>query len=123
LRYLVLVRNAERKVSEGAATAAEPHPCAEPATAAPDQAAPDKVFVASHDILFAPDPETRCDACNRPLEPEGDADLAEGGGGEGVYLWARGDEVRFERVPLCADCAAAIGMTALARWEIEEEEG
>ena len=43
--------------------------------------------------------------------------------GQGVYLWARGDEVRFERAPLCPSCASAIGMTALTRWEIEEEEG
>ncbi len=43
--------------------------------------------------------------------------------GEGVYLWARGNEVRYEKAPLCPSCAAAIGMTALARWEIEEEEG
>jgi hypothetical protein len=43
--------------------------------------------------------------------------------GQGVYLWARGDEMRIESVPLCASCASAIGMTALARWEIEEEEG
>ena len=34
-----------------------------------------------------------------------------------------GDETRLETVPLCTACAAAIGMTALARWEIEEEEG
>jgi hypothetical protein len=38
-------------------------------------------------------------------------------------MWARGDSVRFEKAPLCASCASAIGMTALARWEIEEEEG
>jgi hypothetical protein len=43
--------------------------------------------------------------------------------GLGVYLWARGDEIRFEGAPLCTACASAIGMTALARWEIEEEEG
>jgi hypothetical protein len=79
--------------------------------------------VASHEVLFAPPAEIRCDACNRLIESEG----ADGDGfspaGEGVYLWARGDEVRFERAPLCGRCASAIGMTALARWEIEEEEG
>lgn len=81
-------------------------------------------FVASHDILFAGSPERRCDACNRPLETNAETD-DDGYAvpGEGVYLWARGDEVRFEKAPLCPSCAAAIGMTALARWEIEEEEG
>jgi hypothetical protein len=63
-----------------------------------------------------------CDACGRPLPSEADrADYAIPG--SAVYLWTRGDEVHFEKAPLCASCAAAIGMAALARWEIEEEEG
>jgi hypothetical protein len=84
--------------------------------------------VASHDILFDVATERRCDACDRLLQAEGDAEAADDDdeyavAGEGAYLWARGDEVRLERAPLCPACAAAIGMTALARWEIEEEEG
>jgi hypothetical protein len=63
----------------------------------------------------------RCDACSGPLPPEEDDGFQLRG--QGVYLWTRGDEVRFEKVPLCPSCASAIGMTALARWEIEEEEG
>jgi hypothetical protein len=43
--------------------------------------------------------------------------------GRALYVWTRGDEVRREEPPLCASCAAALGLTALARWEIEEEEG
>jgi hypothetical protein len=78
--------------------------------------------VASHDVLFGQPTEARCDACGCPVG-RGDDDEGFGVPGEGVYLWARGDEVRFERAPLCASCASAIGMTALARWEIEEEEG
>jgi hypothetical protein len=80
------------------------------------------VFVASHESLFVDVPASLCDACGRSL---GDAEPTEGYGvpGHGVYLWARGDETRVENVPLCASCASAIGMTALARWEIEEEEG
>jgi hypothetical protein len=81
------------------------------------------MVIASHEVLFASPVETRCDACNRPLADRGDADEGFDVPGEGVYLWARGEEVRFERAPLCASCASAIGMTALARWEIEEEEG
>lgn len=97
-------------------------PAPGPAGAPPQS---DEVFVASHEALFAPSTETRCDACDRPVGEPGDANDLEGFSppGEGVYLWARGDEVRFERAPLCASCASAIGMTALARWEIEEEEG
>ena len=40
-----------------------------------------------------------------------------------LYVWTRGDETRREEPPLCASCAAALGLTALARWEIDEEEG
>ncbi|HEY8039652.1 MAG TPA: hypothetical protein VIF15_07655 [Polyangiaceae bacterium] len=80
------------------------------------------LVVASHDALFVAPAEARCDACGASLPP---ADDDEGYGlpGNGVYVWTRGDEVRFEKAPLCTSCASAIGMTALARWEIEEEEG
>jgi len=74
--------------------------------------------------MTLPCPESepvRCDACGAPL-PE-DADEGFSLPGQGVYLWTRGSEVRFEKVPLCPDCASGIGMSALARWEIEEEEG
>jgi len=83
-----------------------------------------KAMVASHEDLFVERNEVRCDACGGSLAAD-DAEPEAGYGlqGQGLYLWARGDEVRFERAPLCASCAAAIGMTALARWEIEEEEG
>jgi len=80
------------------------------------------MFVASHNLLFQEIESTDCDACGRPVPIE-----SEGGGygfpGSGTYLWQRGDNVELEKVPLCASCASAIGMTALARWEIEEEEG
>ncbi len=91
----------------------------DPSTAE-DRAAGEWV-VASHEELFVHAPASRCDACGAPLaEDDGDGyDIP----GRGVYLWARGEETRLETVPLCASCASAIGMTALARWEIEEEEG
>ena len=78
--------------------------------------------VVSHEALFDEMPSSKCDACGEAL---GEADGAEGYRvpGRGVYLWARGEEATLESVPLCASCASAIGMTALARWEIEEEEG
>ena len=91
-------------------------------TAAAPDAAAEPLIVASHEDLFNEAPPTACDACGEPL---GDDDDAPGYAlpGQGVYLWARGEETRLESVPLCAACASAIGMTALARWEIEEEEG
>jgi len=81
-----------------------------------------ELVVVSHEELFDETPSFKCDACGEAL---GEADGAEGYGvpGRGVYLWARGEETWLESVPLCASCASAIGMTALARWEIEEEEG
>ncbi|HXX69208.1 MAG TPA: hypothetical protein VEK07_18630 [Polyangiaceae bacterium] len=77
--------------------------------------------IASHDALFAPADVTHCDACGCDLD-DGDGSAREPAG-LGIYMWTRGPEVRFEEAPLCASCASAIGMTALARWEIEEEEG
>lgn len=56
-----------------------------------------------------------CDACGAPV----DSDHA----GAGLYVQARGDEVRYEEPPLCPRCSLAIGVTALVRWAEEEEEG
>jgi hypothetical protein len=77
---------------------------------------------ATHAILFTQaDDGGRCDACGEVLADETDDGYAVRGAG--AYLWTRGDERRYEPAPLCARCAAAIGMSALSRWEIEEEEG
>jgi hypothetical protein len=92
----------------------------EPARSAEGEA----YVVVSHEALFASaSPSSRCDACGGGLAEEHDVDEGYGLRGQGVYHWIRGDEQRLEKVPLCSSCAAAIGMTALARWEIEEEEG
>jgi len=79
--------------------------------------------VASHRVLFAAPRAASCDACGAPLAAKGDDDHGYRVPGEGIYMWTRGDRVRFDKAPLCADCASAIGVTALGRWEIEEEEG
>jgi hypothetical protein len=97
-------------------------PDANEATAAPAE-------WASEEALFASVDEARCDACGERLDPAdpealaGGRSAAYGVAGSGMYLWARGGELRIEAAPLCPSCASAIGMTALARWEIEEEEG
>ena len=108
-----------------------------PATGAPNAApsvgepsAMQAWVVASHEALFGETAASRCDACGEAIEDEG-AGEGEAPGherryglpGRGVYLSTRGGEAHLESVPLCAACASAIGMTALARWEIEEEEG
>lgn len=58
-------------------------------------------------------PELECDACDRRIEGEP--------GGRGLYVWTRGEEVRYEEPPLCSSCAQAIGLAALAMWELEED--
>ncbi|HEY6882009.1 MAG TPA: hypothetical protein VI299_28465 [Polyangiales bacterium] len=55
-----------------------------------------------------------CDACGQPVS--GDA-------GSGLLVFARGDQPIYEEPPLCAHCSVALGVTALARWAEEEEEG
>lgn len=57
----------------------------------------------------------RCDVCNEPIEGEPP--------GRGLYVWTRGDEVRREEPALCPSCSTAIGVSALAAWSVEEEEG
>jgi hypothetical protein len=42
--------------------------------------------------------------------------------GSGLFLWTRGDELRFEEPPLCEECAMKISIGALIKWESEEEE-
>jgi hypothetical protein len=59
--------------------------------------------------------ELTCHACNTPIEGEP--------AGHGLMVFVRGDRVEYEEPPLCERCAHAISMTALYRWEIEEEEG
>ncbi len=82
----------------------------------------DPVFVISQEALADQDERARCDACNELVVAEDDGDGYDVPG-TGIYLWKRGDRVEIEKVPLCASCASAIGVTASLRWEIEEEEG
>ncbi|MCS6901580.1 MAG: hypothetical protein RMJ98_18240 [Myxococcales bacterium] len=65
--------------------------------------------------LLREEPELRCDVCDQ-LIPGPPA-------GEGLYLWTRGDERRYEPAPLCEECATAIGIASLRRMAEEEEEG
>ena len=75
---------------------------------------------AGHAVLFEDSDAHRCDVCASVL---GAADDEDDAGGRGLLVWSRGEERRYQEPPLCPSCAAAIGVTALQRWEIEEEEG
>jgi hypothetical protein len=78
---------------------------------------------ASHTILFESEGE-RCSVCDEPIaSDDADDEDAMDIGGRGLLVWARGDERRYEEPRLCPSCASAIGVTALQRWEIEEDEG
>lgn len=58
-------------------------------------------------------PTFDCDSCGKTVAGEP--------AGSGLYVWTRGDEVRYEEPPLCTRCANAIGLAALAQWELEED--
>jgi hypothetical protein len=85
-------------------------------------------FVIGHEILFAQPLIERCDACGGDLCAHEMLALSSDGdertnASYGVYLSARGDEIRLEKAPLCGSCSTALGMTALMQWDLEEEEG
>ncbi len=56
-----------------------------------------------------------CDGCGKSFAGEP--------GGSGLFIWARGDEIRYEEPPLCQECADSVTVNALLGWECEEEEG
>ncbi|HVU04027.1 MAG TPA: hypothetical protein VHE30_19845 [Polyangiaceae bacterium] len=57
----------------------------------------------------------RCDACGEPIEGPP--------AGSGLFLWTRGEEVRYEEPPLCERCAYAIAVGGTLALEPEDEEG
>jgi hypothetical protein len=83
-----------------------------------------KGFVtASHAVLFKDDEAAQCDVCGEQVEASDEPGEGFDVHGRGLLVWARGEERRYQEPPLCPGCAAAIGVSALQRWEIEEEEG
>jgi hypothetical protein len=108
--------------SESSPESREPSPTLPPVDPSRHAKAPTPGFVTlTHEVLFA-DEGARCDVCgDRLLEDDDDPETALTG--SGLYIWSRGGEIVYEEPPLCAVCGTAIGMSALARWEIEEEEG
>jgi hypothetical protein len=85
-----------------------------------------KGFVtASHSILFADHAQNRCDVCHEEFagDEEEEGEVGHRVAGRGLLVWTRGEERRYQEPPLCPSCASAIGLSALQRWEIEEDEG
>lgn len=90
-------------------------------------------YTADHKVLFEDVEPCACDVCGGEVmnESVSQASESERGGedagfgipGRGLLVWFRGDERRFQEPPLCSSCAVAVGMTALSRWETEEDEG
>jgi hypothetical protein len=69
------------------------------------------------DVAPAPSavlPGFDCDGCGQHFEGEP--------AGSGLFMWTRGEEVRFEEPPLCEECAKNVTLDALTRWGVEEEE-
>jgi len=57
-----------------------------------------------------------CDVCGRHFDGEPAS--------SGLFLWCRGDEIRYEEPPLCEECASKVTLGALLTFEIDgEEEG
>jgi hypothetical protein len=56
----------------------------------------------------------RCDACGEAIEGSP--------AGSGLFLWTRGDEIRYEEPPLCEKCAYAIAVGGTLQWEADNEE-
>ena len=79
---------------------------------------------AGHAVLFEDAEARRCDVCAGPVaNDDAGEDSEEPVTGRGLLVWSRGEERRYQEPPLCPSCATAIGVSALQRWEIEEEEG
>jgi hypothetical protein len=78
----------------------------------------DAALPASEDDVSSEPPAARtydCDHCGRCFEgtPEG----------SGLFIWTRGEEVRYEEPPLCEECGTKIALTAVLSCDFEEEEG
>jgi hypothetical protein len=84
--------------------------------AEPRPAPPELSLLGESDHVFVetPDRSFHCDSCGRTFSGEP--------GGAGLFVWTRGDEVRYEEPPLCDHCAYEISIGALIRWSVEEEE-
>ena len=54
-----------------------------------------------------------CDVCGKHFAGEPAS--------SGLFMWSRGDEVRYEEPPLCEECASKVTLGALLTFELEGE--
>lgn len=80
-------------------------------------------FTVGHSVLFTDVEAHRCDVCAEPVSDDNEEEEGFDVKGRGLLVWSRGEERRYQEPLLCAGCATAVGVSALQRWEIEEEEG
>jgi hypothetical protein len=76
------------------------------------------ISVAIDDIALAAlrvraERELSCSLC--------DAELAEGAASSGLFMWTRGDHVRFEEPPLCARCSGDVSVSAFLSWPWDDD--
>jgi ribosomal protein S27E len=85
---------------------------------APQDTAPTMAHfaTATHEALFQSDTELRCDMCGATLSDDTDE------GGAGALVWARGEEVRREKIPLCGECGTVVFASAVLRFDLDDEE-
>lgn len=60
-----------------------------------------------------PPPRYVCDHCEQSFEGYS--------WGSGLFIWTRGDEVRYEEPPLCEPCALRLSAQAIVHWRSEVE--
>jgi|GEM_PF-2176768 uracil-DNA glycosylase len=60
------------------------------------------------------EPSYTCDACGQTFTGPP--------GGSGLFVWTRGDEVRYEEPPLCERCAVALSTTAMRGWALDDDD-
>jgi hypothetical protein len=61
----------------------------------------------------------RCDVCEAALRAEDDL----GPPGAGLFVWARGEELRIEEPALCERCAGVLGVVMNQKLDLDDEEG
>jgi hypothetical protein len=59
-----------------------------------------------------------CSCCGEGIE-----ELAGEHAGAAFFLSGIGENVRFEREPLCPSCGTTVGLAASLRWAAQEDEG
>jgi len=61
-----------------------------------------------------PSRQYECDVCGKSFDGEPAS--------SGLFIWTRGDEVRYEEPPLCEECASKVTLGALTSFDDDDEE-